>query len=100
MIMQDLNRDENGGVLVEITVMIPIIFVLVLGAIDFLFAFYQWNVAAKAVEVGARIAAVSTPVANGLNSLRVSSASIIDISVATMPYFKVTCDGASSSSGS
>ena len=42
--------------------MIPIIFLFLLGAIDFLFAFYQWNAAAKAVQVGARIAAVSTPV--------------------------------------
>ena len=30
-------------------------------------ALYQWNAAAKAVEIGARIAAVSDPVASGLN---------------------------------
>ena len=51
-------RDNNGGVLVEATLMITFMFVFVLGAIDFLFAFYQWNAATKAVQVGARIAAV------------------------------------------
>ena len=62
-------RDNNGGVLVEATIMITIMFVFVLGSIDFLFAFYQWNAATKAVQVGVRIAAVSDPVAKGLNGL-------------------------------
>src|SRR5258708_25915492 len=59
-------RDNNGGVLVEATLMMSIMFMFVLGSVDFLFAFYQWNAAAKAVQVGARIAAVSDPVATGL----------------------------------
>ena len=86
-------RDNNGGVLVEATIMMTIMFVLVLGSVDFLFAFYQWNAAAKAVQVGARIAAVSDPVATGLNGLsaRVVSASLRPGSA--MPSFTVTCDG-------
>ena len=56
-------RDNTGGVLVEATIMITIMFVFVLGSIDFLFALYQWNAATKAVQVGVRIAAVSDPVA-------------------------------------
>jgi len=93
--MMDLRfiRDDNGGVLVEATLMITIMFVFVLGSIDFLFAFYQWNAATKAVQVGARIAAVSDPVASGLNSLsaRVVSASLRPASA--MPRFAITCDG-------
>jgi hypothetical protein len=88
-----LLRDDNGGVLVEATIMITIMFVLVLGSIDFLFAFYQWNAATKAVQVGARIAAVSDPVANGLNGL---SAGVVNASLrpgSAMPSFTVTCDG-------
>jgi hypothetical protein len=86
-------RDNNGGVLVEATIMMTIMFVLVLGSVDFLFAFYQWNAAAKAVQVGARIAAVSDPVATSLNGLsaRVVGASLRPGSV--MPSFTVTCDG-------
>jgi Flp pilus assembly pilin Flp len=88
-------RDEHGAVLVEVTVMMTIMFVFLLGAIEFLFAFYQWNAAAKAVQVGARIAAVSDPVAEGLNSLSVSAASFNATPGDPMPFFQITCDGAS-----
>jgi hypothetical protein len=67
--------------------------VLVLGSVDFLFAFYQWNAAAKAVQVGARIAAVSDPVATGLSGL---SAAVVSAALrpgSAMPPFTVTCDG-------
>ena len=86
-------RDNNGGVLVEATIMITIMFVFVLGSVDFLFAFYQWNAATKAVQMGVRIAAVSDPVARGLNGL---SASVVSASLrpgSAMPSFTVTCDG-------
>src|SRR6266480_6907690 len=64
-----LARNQDGSVLVETTVMMILILMFVLGGIDFLFAFYQWNAASKAVQWGARIAAVSDPVAPGLGSL-------------------------------
>ena len=86
-------RDNNGGVLVEATIMITIMFVFVLGSVDFLFAFYQWNAATKAVQMGVRIAAVSDPVARGLNGL---SAGVVSASLrpgSAMPSFTVTCDG-------
>src|SRR5215831_4103708 len=89
-------RDEGGAVLVEVTVMMTIMFVFLLGAIEFLFAFYQWNAAAKAVQIGARIAAVSDPVAVGLNGL---SRSVVSVNLppgAGMPAFEVTCKGATS----
>jgi TadE-like protein len=95
MMILRFTRDNNGGVLVEATIMITIMFVFVLGSIDFLFAFYQWNAATKAVQVGVRIAAVSDPVAKGLNGL---SASVISASLrpgSAMPSFTVTCDGGS-----
>jgi TadE-like protein len=90
-------RDNNGGVLVEATIMIIIMFVFVLGSIDFLFAFYQWNAATKAVQMGVRIAAVSDPVARGLNGL---SAGVVSASLrpgSAMPSFTVTCDGGTAS---
>jgi Flp pilus assembly protein TadG len=64
-----LPGDERGGVLVEATIMLVIMFVFVLGSVDFLMAMYQWNAAAKAAEVGARVAAVSNPVAGGLTAI-------------------------------
>ena len=86
-------RDQHGAVMVEVTIMLSITLILVFGAIDFLLLFYQWNAAAKAVQIGARLAAVSDPVASGLNKL---SQAVVSASVppgAAMPNFVVTCDG-------
>jgi TadE-like protein len=87
------SRDQQGSVMVEVTITLSITLVLVFGAIDFLLLFYQWNAAAKAVQIGARLAAVSEPVASGLNNL---SQAVVSASVppgAAMPNFVVTCDG-------
>jgi hypothetical protein len=73
--------------------MLPIMIFFVLGSIDFLFAFYEWNAATKAVQVGARIAAVSDPVMTGFINL---SAALVSASLrpgSAMPQFTVTCDG-------
>src|SRR5437879_1446443 len=79
--------------MVEVTIMLSITLVLLLGGIDFLLLFYHGNAAAKAVQIGARLAAVSDPVASGLNNV---SRAVVDESVppgAAMPKFIVTCDG-------
>jgi Flp pilus assembly protein TadG len=89
-----LARDQDGAVLVEATITMTIMLVFVLGSIDFLLAFYQWNAAAKAIQLGARIAAVSDPVAAGLNNLSVAAASPSTPPGAGMPSFVVRCDGA------
>jgi Flp pilus assembly protein TadG len=86
-------RDEDGGPLVEVGVMIPILLTFMLGSVDFMNAFIQWNQATKAVEVGARIAAVSDPVASGLNTIPTNALSSSTLLGDTMPDFEVTCDG-------
>jgi Flp pilus assembly protein TadG len=91
--MRKFLRSRDGNVIVEAAVMMMIIFLFVFGGIDFLFAFQQWNAATKAVEVGARIAAVSDPVAIGLNAL---SAAVVPGSANAgdqMPAFTVICNG-------
>jgi Flp pilus assembly pilin Flp len=94
MSLRRLLRDESGGVLVEATLIAGLLIVLVLGSVDWLFAFYRWNAAGKAVQLGARIAAVSDPVATGLNGL---SADVVCTGDPTlpcdMPSFTVTCLG-------
>jgi hypothetical protein len=87
-------HDDTGAVLVEVSILLPIIITLFCGSIDLLYAVYQWNAAAKAVAVGARIAAVSDPVALGLNNLS-NQALLTGSSNAgePMPPFRITCDG-------
>lgn len=59
-------RAEDGAAMVEFTIVMTLLFVVVFGFVDFGFALYQWNAASKAVQLGARLAAVSDPVACGL----------------------------------
>jgi TadE-like protein len=88
-----VSLDESGAVLVEVTVVMTIMLVFLLGAIEFLFVFYQWNVAAKAVQIGTRIAAVSDPVAAGLKDLSTATIGPLSPPGAAMPGFIITCDG-------
>ncbi len=91
-----LIRDEDGGPLVEVAIILPILITFLLGGVDFMNALYQWNAAAKAAEIGARIAAVSDPVASGLNSIPSNVLSSIVESGSRMPDFTVSCDGGAS----
>ena len=88
-----LIRDEDGGPLVEVAIILPILITFLFGGVDFMNALYQWNAAAKAVEIGARIAAVSDPVASGLNSIPDNVLSSSVASGSPMPDFTVSCDG-------
>jgi Flp pilus assembly pilin Flp len=88
------SHDETGAVLVEVAVMMTIVFVFILGSIEFLFVFYQWNAAAKAVQVGTRIAATSDPVAAGIKSVGLQTFSPPG---GPVPSFEVICDGSTAS---
>lgn len=57
---------ENGAAMVEMTIVMTLLLALTLGFVDFGYAFYQWNAANKAVQVGARLASISDPVATSL----------------------------------
>jgi Flp pilus assembly protein TadG len=90
-------HDQNGSVLVEVTILIPIIFILILGAVDFLFVFYEWNAAAKAVETGARIAALIDPVATNLDNLSTNpSLGNFGDPLPSGATYTVRCDGSTS----
>jgi Flp pilus assembly protein TadG len=65
-----LLRDRSGAALVEFTLVAPLLFLLTFGLVDFGNAFFQWNEAAKAAQLGARLAAVSSPVWSALSSLQ------------------------------
>ncbi len=62
------HRDESGAAMVETTATVLTFFLILFGIIEFSFAFYQWNAATKAVQYGARLAAVSSPIATGLTT--------------------------------
>ena len=72
-------QDEAGAAMIEMTIVVMLLFTLVLGFVDFGFAFYQWNAANKAVQVGARLAAVSDAVPEGIALEGLSPPSIGDV---------------------
>ncbi|RUW25283.1 MAG: pilus assembly protein [Mesorhizobium sp.] len=59
-------KSEDGAAMVEMTIVSTLLFALTLGFVDFGYAFYQWNAATKAVQVGARLASISDAVATNL----------------------------------
>lgn len=58
--------EQSGTTMVEMAIAMPLLLTLVLGFVDFGYAYYQWNAGNKAVQAGARLAQISTPIAIGL----------------------------------
>jgi len=58
--------EQSGTTMVEMAIALPLLLTLVLGFVDFGYAYYQWNAGNKAVQAGARLAQISTPIAIGL----------------------------------
>ena len=93
-------RDEVGSPLVEAALLVPFLFLFLFASVDFLIAFYQWTSATKAVEVGARLAAVSDPVASGLSTIPTNALNGTTVRLGdSMPDFEVTCNDASTGLG-
>ncbi|RWH72188.1 MAG: pilus assembly protein [Mesorhizobium sp.] len=59
-------KSEDGATMVEMAIVSTLLFTVVLGFVDFGYALYQWNAATKAVQLGARLASISDPVATAL----------------------------------
>ncbi len=60
---------ESGAALLEFTVVVMVFLLVLFGTVEFSYLFYQWNAATKAVQFGARLAAVSPPVSSDLSAL-------------------------------
>jgi hypothetical protein len=87
--------DESGASFLEFTVGMMTFFVILFGIIEFTYIFYQWNAATKAVQFGARLAAVSNPVDSSLVTLTGLEGGALP--GAAMPTFDRTCSGSTAS---
>ena len=85
-------RGESGAVMVESAATILVFFLLLFGVVEFAYVFYQWNSATMATERGARLAAVSDPVAGNLRTLTGLEPGN-NLPGSTMPSFDCTCNG-------
>lgn len=62
-------REESGIVLLETLLVIPILLLIIAGMIEFGVALFQWNTSVKALHIGARQIAVSSPLVGDSNYL-------------------------------
>jgi len=85
-------RDPSGAVAVEFGLMSVVFITMLVGLMEFGTAYWQWNQAAKALQLGVRLAAVSNPVSSDLTSFTGLSSTVEEGD--PMPYFKRTCSGA------
>jgi Flp pilus assembly protein TadG len=89
------SKNETGSVFVEFTLIVFFLLVVTGGIIDFGVALYQWNAATKAMQQGARLAAVSDPVASDLKAMTGLEGGAS--AGAAFPAFTRVCSGASAS---
>lgn len=84
-------RDESGAALIEFSLVMTFFLLLIGGIVEFSLLFFQWNSATKALQVGARLASVSDPVADGLRDITglIGGRKPGD----AMPSFKIVCNG-------
>lgn len=60
-------RDQRGSAMIETVVVINLLLLMVIAFVEFAVVMNQWNLAAKATQVGVRLAAVSDPVDSALS---------------------------------
>ena len=59
-------RDQQGSTLVELAIVLPLVFLLIFGIVDYGRLFWVVSSSSKATEIAARIAAVRPPVCAGV----------------------------------
>jgi hypothetical protein len=74
--------ERSGTAMVEMAIVLPLLLTLLLGFVDFGYAFYQWSAGNKAVQAGARLAQISTPVALGLPSETLTQSDLTKVGTA------------------
>jgi Flp pilus assembly pilin Flp len=84
-------RDASGAVAVEFGLIGGFFITLLLGMMEFGTAYWQWNQAAKALQIGVRLAAVSDPVSSDLATFTGVSSTVEEGD--PMPYFQRVCSG-------
>lgn len=74
--------------MVEMSIVIVLLLTLVLGFIDFGYAFYQWNAASKAVQAGARLASISEPAVNStiISQAATANTALVGVQMAAGSY--------------
>ncbi len=90
--------DENAATMVEHAATMLTFFIILFGVIEFSFLYFQWNAATKAVQHGARMAAVSNAIPTGFTAMTGVGGAVF--AGDPMPAFDITCQGTNTSGSS
>jgi len=66
--VRDFHNNSEGATLIETSLIFTLLILMTLGFVDLARAFYQWNIAEKATQIGVRAAIITDPVAEELAS--------------------------------
>jgi Flp pilus assembly protein TadG len=89
---RSFRRDQRGATAVEFGLIGGMLILTLMGIVDFANAYWQWNRAAKAVQLGVRLASVSDPVSSDLKTYDGTSTTVFPGD--DMPAFQRVCTGA------
>lgn len=89
---RSLLQDDSGGAAVEFGLVGGTFILILMGILDFGSAYWQWNQATKALQLGVRLAAVSDPVSSDLKTF--DGTSLGAEPGDPMPAFRRLCSGA------
>jgi hypothetical protein len=87
--------DDNATTMVEHAATMLTFFLILFGIIEFSFLYFQWNAATKAMQFGARQAAVSEPIPTAFRELSGVGGTVF--AGDDMPPFDITCQGTNAS---
>lgn len=93
--VRSLVRDDQGAVAVEFGLVGGTFILILMGILDLGGAYWQWNEATKALQLGVRLASVSDPVSSDLKTL--DGVSLGASPGDPMPYFERKCSGQTTS---
>jgi hypothetical protein len=95
ILLLSFGRDRSAAAALEFALIAGLVLGASLGAVEFSYLYFQWNSASKAVQLGARLAAVSDPVSSDLKTLTGLEGGALPGD--PMPYFERVCDGSTAS---
>jgi hypothetical protein len=91
--MRSLWQDAKGSAAVDFGLVGGMFIVMLIALLEFGTAFWQWNQASKALQLGVRLATVSDPISSDLKTMTGLSATVFEGD--PMPDFQRVCSGAS-----
>ncbi len=93
--LRRLRHRNDGAAMVEFSIVVGLLLTISSGLVEFGMIFYQWNSASKAAQLGARLAAVSSPVSSDLSTLTGTENGALPGD--PFPFFERICNGATAS---